>query len=171
MKNASTRGHASSPLSVWHEYQLQRRLTSLPSAPVGRNSKSTLTGRTAAGHTLSWSVWCVCGCLDMPAAMMTGLRTRPVTPTPQTTVSVCEADFKKGDFAPFQLPAEVRSGTQFNINNKHPRLAWVSASIRLSARVYVGLIECVFLCSANVFSLISPDIITLVSVARRHGCC
>lgn len=69
-------------------------------------------------HTLNLSVRCVCG-PDMPPTMMTGLHTHPVTPTSQTAVSVCEAHFKKGDFAAFKLTAKLRSGIRFNINNKH----------------------------------------------------
>lgn len=117
----------------------------------------------------------------MLPAMTAGLHTRPVTPPTQTTTSdcaSCEAHFKKGEFTAFKLMANFRSGIRLNlkktpktINNKHTQAGLcLSFSICFSACARVTY-WISFLCFANVFSLISPDIITPVSEATRHGCC
>lgn len=105
---------------------------------------------------------------------MTGLHTRPVTPPTQTATShgaPCEAHFKKGEFNAFKLVAKFRSGiwinlmmwekkTKKNLILNTPGLAGVSSSMCFN--VHMWLIECLFFCLANVFPLISPDIITPV---------
>lgn len=127
---------------------------------ISQKNESHPGGSTAPEGTLDVSVCCVGGRPDMPPAMLTGLHTRPVTPTPQTAVSVCEAPFKRADVSAFQLSAKVRSGIRLNMNNKHQAGLRLLPHLLECARVHVRLIGCVFLCLADVFSLISPDIIT-----------
>lgn len=92
----------------------------------------------------------------MPPAVMTGLHTRPVTPTPQTAVSVCEAHFTKGDFTAFKLTAKVRSRIQFNINNKHTQAGLCLLQHLVErARARVTYWTCVLMFSKRVLSDLS----------------
>lgn len=72
---------------------------------------------------------------------------------------VCEAHFKKGDFAAFKLTAKVRSGIWLNINKKHTQagLCLLQHLLRTHARVCACAIYwvCVLMFSERVLSDLS----------------